>query len=343
MAKITFGIIVLNGSPFLEYNLRSLYPFAHQIIVVEGAVETAAVLAREDGHSLDGTLEMLYAFKAEHDPDEKLLIVTAEDAGYGKFWPEKDEMSQAYAKRTTGDWLWQVDSDEFYLKGDIQYVSDMLDENPDITTISFPFVEFFGGFESIQRGWWYDYINPWMHRVFKWEAGYHYSAHRPPTVVDEQGRDLRTLNWVDNRMMKRKGIYMYHYSYVFPKQAEFKVKYYSTAKWTAGFRDNQRWLQESYYELRRPFFIGEHQKRWQWLVPFQGKHPEAIEKILVDLKRGVLDEPMRDTQDIERLLANPLYRIAGVILLPILLVYWHMRAAVKPFTRWVRKLLERVK
>jgi hypothetical protein len=37
--RITFGMIVLNGEPFMRYNLQAIYPFAHQIIVVEGAVE----------------------------------------------------------------------------------------------------------------------------------------------------------------------------------------------------------------------------------------------------------------------------------------------------------------
>ena len=35
--QVTFGTIVLNGEPFTRHNLRALYPFAHQIIVVEGA------------------------------------------------------------------------------------------------------------------------------------------------------------------------------------------------------------------------------------------------------------------------------------------------------------------
>jgi hypothetical protein len=39
--KITFGMIVLNGEPFIGNNLRSLYPFAHQIVVVEGACPVA--------------------------------------------------------------------------------------------------------------------------------------------------------------------------------------------------------------------------------------------------------------------------------------------------------------
>ena len=114
--KITFGIIVLNGEPFVRYNLRALYPFAHQIIVVEGAVPAAARIATPDGHSTDSTLKTLWEFKLQEDPLDKLTIITAEDEDYPDgFWPgEKHEQSQAYASRATGDYLWQVDIDEFY-------------------------------------------------------------------------------------------------------------------------------------------------------------------------------------------------------------------------------------
>lgn len=61
--RITFGMIVLNGEPFLLYNLRSLYPFAHEIIVVEGASPNAAHAATPEGHSLDRTLDILHRFK----------------------------------------------------------------------------------------------------------------------------------------------------------------------------------------------------------------------------------------------------------------------------------------
>ena len=46
-SKITFGMIVLNGEPFIRYNLQALYPFAYQIIVVEGATIAAANVATE--------------------------------------------------------------------------------------------------------------------------------------------------------------------------------------------------------------------------------------------------------------------------------------------------------
>ena len=69
--RITFGIIVLNGEPFIRYNLRSLYPWAHQIVVVEGACRTAKAVATPDGHSIDGTLETIRRFQAEEDPERQ--------------------------------------------------------------------------------------------------------------------------------------------------------------------------------------------------------------------------------------------------------------------------------
>jgi len=86
--KITFGMIVLNGEPFVRYNLRALYPFAHQIIVVEGSCPAARGVAGPDGHSKDGTLETLARFSREEDPENKILILRAEDDGHPDgFWP----------------------------------------------------------------------------------------------------------------------------------------------------------------------------------------------------------------------------------------------------------------
>src|SRR3546814_12516086 len=98
-------MIVLNGEPFLRYNLRSLYPYAHQIIVAECAAPCARNIATPQGHSRDGTLEVLRRFKQEEDPEDKVVIVTAEDEGHPDgFWPgEKDEQSRAYPKRATGN------------------------------------------------------------------------------------------------------------------------------------------------------------------------------------------------------------------------------------------------
>ena len=161
--RISFGIIVLNGEPFTRYCLRSLYPYAHEIIVVEGAAPGAAGVATPDGHSTDGTLEVLRQFKEEEDPENKLQIVVRE--GY---WSEKDEMSQAYAERATGDYLWQVDVDEFYKAADIETILSMLRDDPSITSISFRMINFWGGFDYICDGWYLKIGGEIFHRLFKW-------------------------------------------------------------------------------------------------------------------------------------------------------------------------------
>jgi hypothetical protein len=38
-------MIVLNGEPSIRYNLRALYPFAHQIFLAEGAAPAAVLFA----------------------------------------------------------------------------------------------------------------------------------------------------------------------------------------------------------------------------------------------------------------------------------------------------------
>jgi len=81
-------MIVLNGEPFLRYNLRALYPFAHQIIVVEGSSPDAAGIATTRGHSRDDTLNALREFMDEEDPEGKVILIRAEDEGHPDgFWP----------------------------------------------------------------------------------------------------------------------------------------------------------------------------------------------------------------------------------------------------------------
>lgn len=335
MPKISFAIIVLNGQPFLEYNLRCLYPFANQIIIVEGAVQAAASIATVDGHSTDGTLQMILDFKRRQDPKNKITLVTAVDEGYiNGFWPEKDEMSQAYARRITGDWLWQIDSDEFYREDDLAAISDLLEQSPDISTISFPYYEYFGGFDSIVQGRYQLYEQPLCHRIFKWRTGYKYTTHRPPTVLDEADVDLRSQNWVKRPKIGTRPIYMFHYSYVFPRQARQKVGYYSNVEWTSAFRDNQRWYDESYMLLRKPMFLGER-GGLQWLERYKGKHPDIINELRSDLAAARVDEEIRSQADINRLLTSPIYLTQKSLGRLFLMVFWPLRSAWKS----IRKII----
>lgn len=335
MTRISFGILALNAQPFLEYNLRALYPFAHEIIVVEGAVRAATSLATPSGHSTDDTLLMLAEFKKGNDPENKLRVISAAEEGYADgFWPEKDEMSRAYTKHISGDWLWQVDSDEFYREDDMRAVVSMMDADPSISVISFPYREFFGSFESLITGSWHLHEQPLCHRVFRWGPGYHYASHRPPTVVDEGGTDLRKSHWIRAPKNRSEDIALFHYSYVLPKQAQQKVGYYSNVEWTSSFRDNERWFAESYLQLKRPLFLGE--KGWpnlQWLERYKGKHPETIEVLRRDIASGKVKETLRATKDIDRLLRSSLYTLQRITARLLLAIYWPLRAAWKTIRR----------
>lgn len=308
--KVTFGIIVLNGEPFIRYNLRALYPFAHQIIVVEGATPTARGIATPDGHSMDSTLDVLREFKETEDPEDKLIIITAETEGHENgFWPgEKDQQSRAYAKYATGEYLWQVDIDEFYRHGDMDRIMTMLSEDPTITAVSFKQITFWGGFDYLTDSWYLQQGAAVYHRLFKWGPGYVYKTHRPPTVLDPRGRNLRDLVWRDAEALARQGIVLYHYSLLFPKQVYEKVRYYSAGPWGEYSSGILRWADENFFStIRRPFRMHNVHTHPGWITRFCGSHPEQIEHMRHDLSTGQLKADCRPTVDIERLLSLKSY------------------------------------
>jgi hypothetical protein len=296
-------MIVLNGEPFLRYNLRSLYPFAHEIIIVEGAAPAAAAAATPDGHSRDGTLEILRRFKVEEDPQNKLQIVTRPG-----FWSEKDEQSQAYAERATGDYLWQVDVDEFYTDEDIRAIQSALDADPEIAAVSFEQITFWGGFDYLADGLYLRQGASIYHRLFKWGPGYRYVTHRPPTVCDPAGHDLRSLRWLKAADTARLGIRLYHYSLVFPRQVAEKADYYEQRGRT-GDTDAKGWMEDAYLHLRRPYRVHNVYQYPSWLERFHGSHPLEIQRLRADLESGRLLVEQRPAADIERLLRSPAYRL----------------------------------
>jgi glycosyltransferase involved in cell wall biosynthesis len=304
LPRVTFGIIVLNGEPFLRYCLEALYSFAHEIIVVEGACPAARAVATADGHSTDGTLETLHRFQAEEDPEDKVQIITREG-----FWSEKDEQSRAYAQRATGEYLWQVDVDEFYRPEDMQAVLEMLRDDSEITAVSFKQITFWGGFDYIVDGWYLRQGAEIYHRLFKWGKGYQYVTHRPPTVCDSSGRDLREVKWLNGYDLLRRGINLYHYSLLFPKQVEEKAGYYAAGSWGAYSDGIMRWAHENYLTtIHRPFQAHNVHTYPSWIRRFSGQHPEEILRMRKDIETGHLNITCRDNGDIERLLSLPTYK-----------------------------------
>lgn len=297
--KISFGIIVLNGMPFVKYCLRQLYPHAHEIIVVEGGVETAKMLTDDAGHSTDGTLKALEEFKREEDVEGKLTIVSQD-----KHWKDKDEQSQAYANRATGNYLWQVDIDEFYKHRDIKKVISVLSQKPQIDGMSFKMVTFWGGFDYLCDGWYLKLGANIYKRLFKWRNNYTYQTHRPPTVVDAAKQPLSEKHWLTGKAVEQDyQVIMYHYSLVFPNQVRDKSKFYEK-KFRPGSND---WFDTCYMHLEQPLRVHNVFNFPSWLERFNGQHPEQICQLIGDIQSGDLTVVLRHTQDIEQLLRNPVY------------------------------------
>lgn len=307
--RISFGIIVLNGEPFIQYNLRALYPFAHQILVVEGACIAARHIATVGGHSTDNTLQILQQFKSEEDLENKIQIITRDG-----FWNEKDEQSQAYAEKATGDFLWQIDIDEFYKPEDMAAIINILHEDPSISGASIKQLAFWGGFDYLTDGFYLRGGASLFRRLFRWGPGYTYATHRPPTVLDSSGRDLCTLNWINAPELISKRIFIYHYAFVFPKQVLEKSEYYGQAKWS-GQPLATEWAQESYLNLRKPYRIHNEYNSLSWLERFRGEHPPQIQMLIQDIRNGKVKVDLRQTADIEKLLRSPSYKIGRSILM----------------------------
>jgi glycosyltransferase involved in cell wall biosynthesis len=313
--KITFGIIVLNGEPFIRYCLRSIYPFAYEIIVVEGGHEDARSVCTADGHSIDTTLETLYKFKKEEDLENKVTIVTRNG-----FWPKKDELgrdrtpqSRAYAEKASGDYLWQIDIDEFYKAEDMKTIINLLNMDSSITAISFKQKSFWGGIDYLSESYALLRNKGGWNRIFKWKEGYKYITHEPPTVVDEKGTNLHQKHWISGERMKKRNIYMYHYSLLFPWQVKQKVKVYKEEK-PESYSELIEWAENNYFKLGNPTRIHNLYHLPSWLERFKGTHPEQVVCMLKDIKEGKVSAELRRTDDIELLLKSNKYKLDRILL-----------------------------
>jgi hypothetical protein len=308
--KITFGIIVLNGEPFTKYCLRSLYPFAYEIIVVEGGHANASAVCTPHGHSVDGTLKSLNEFKKMEDPENKVIIITRDD-----FWPQKDELerdrtpqSRAYAEMATGDYLWQIDIDEFYREDGMAQMINLLKTDPTITTVSIPFTDYWGDIKFQIDGWYKRRHAKYCNRIFKWGKNYKYVTHEPPIVVNEQNVDLRDIHWVTGEQIKKMGIKMYHYSHLFPWQVKQKTLVYNNEKqqWNG---DILAWAENNYFKLSNPFSVERHFWLPSWLEYYYGPHPKEIIQMMADIRSGKVIAELRNNDDAEKVLSHPFYNL----------------------------------
>jgi hypothetical protein len=278
--KIAFCCIVFNGNYVLRQMIDSIYPFANQIIFVDGVVDYWAKQGFTG--SIDDTIKIIESYP---DIENKIILhknIVAK---------EKTELCQKFMESVDPktNYIWCIDSDEMYKDEAIIKTINLL-ESQKPESISFQSVTFFGGFEHILTGFERNYP---VKRILRYEPGCYYKEHRPPTLSCENKGGLH----IPNTQMTALGIEMYHYSYVFPKQVKDKVGYYKKCISLHNCIDNyfeNIWLlwvlnpdkrqdiENEYLGVHEfiPSYRGECRT-----VLFDGEHPEAIQLTLVLLKK----------------------------------------------------------
>lgn len=252
--KIAFGMIVLNGNYVLEECIRSIYPYANQILIAEGPVQ----YWQDQGlaGSTDGTREVLRSIP---DPDNKIQIV------HGQF-SEKDDQCNAYMQmlKPDNDYIWNLDCDEIFKPQDVETIMGLLDEYK-ITSVGFRSRSFYGGFDHVLGG--FEEGAEFM-RIRKIYPGSYWATHRPPTIAHTVSREKQ---WPERHLGhdaldQQFGVRMYHYSYVFPQQVKQKVSYYKSAVSKENCIDN-------YFEnIYLPWVTGSQSTRSRIEEEYDGVH-----------------------------------------------------------------------
>lgn len=266
---ICFQAVSTLPKGMLQACVASIYPHVDQITIVEGATmcrgrfDGDATAYTKNGGSTDGTLEALFSLP---DPSNKLEIVRSKG-----FWNGKTMMCQEAANRSTGDYLWQIDCDEFYHEDNIAEILKVLDrERPD--AMHFYAFHFWGGFDHhinrhTEHRWGNDI--PWK-RIFRHYQGARWITHEPPEYELPDGRRCNEGNVITREMMLARGIRMYHYGYSHLAQAEFKARFYRNPTYPRLWHQWQN-------DHAAPLINGSQTE------PFNGTHPCIVQNLISKL------------------------------------------------------------
>jgi glycosyltransferase involved in cell wall biosynthesis len=257
-----------NEEEFAEAVLSSIYDEVDRILVIEGAVENRPG-ATEDGHSTDRTLEILKDFKANRDPDNKLVIITI-----SKFWKNLEEMKQTFLDMSIpGDWIIINDADEFYRPEDIRRLRQAIELEPHACEFVPNFLHFYGDYNyvAVPGPEW----QPQHQRVFKYVRGMKYHSH--PVVTDPGGQCTYFSPHYQPRRVMLNDFFIYHYGYARINMNDImtqKQEYYRDELAKHGGADKKFDQKvEDWFAATEP------------VLEYDGEHPEAVQSLLFENKK----------------------------------------------------------
>lgn len=191
--KIVAAMICFNAEPYLYYAIKSILPHVDHLILVYGAQE-------EFKHQTQDNTQQIIT-QLEHGIGTTQIIVLGNERGY---WDNEADQRNAYLnyiKRLDldPDWLWVVDSDEFYKPEDIkkikawaQYALDNKDLRDYVYGLLYPFMNFYG---RIPDGFnYYKKNDIGMLKFVRWynDLIYHYDQ---PQLLDNIGNSKYKTLW----------------------------------------------------------------------------------------------------------------------------------------------------
>lgn len=196
MPKVSVCAIALNEEEYIEYALKGIYSWCHEIIIIEGAVELyPRDRVTKNGSSTDKTIEIINNF-----PDSQNKIIFVQNNG---FWKDKMHQRSEYLKRVTGTHVLVLDVDEFYTLNDLDYLLYEMESNPHIQLFEFQrarkynpdergIIHFWYGFDKHVIGGYWDVPH---NRIYKMISGMKYiDNHNHPTYPNGMRTDRLAKN-----------------------------------------------------------------------------------------------------------------------------------------------------
>ena len=154
--------------PFIE-SIKSMLGFCNEVCIV-------------DGGSTDGTLEILNDL-ITNDSRIKVKVVER-DWSHPRF-AVYDGLQKAEARSLcTGDFCWQMDSDEIVHENDYQKITNLLKKFPKgVNLLALPVVEYWGSIDKVRVD-----VNPWKWRLSRNNKNITHGIPKHHRKEDEQGR-----------------------------------------------------------------------------------------------------------------------------------------------------------
>lgn len=289
-ARIVQCIQMHNEEQFAFKVMSHLYEEVDRILVIEGAVANRPN-ATPDGHSTDKTLEIIRDFKKNHDPKNKVIVITI-----NKPWKDLEAMKQTFLDMSIpGDWILINDADEFYRPEDIRRLRKAIDLNPHACEFVPNFLHFYGNTKQVAvpgPEW-----QPQHQRFFKYVRGMKYNSH--PVVTDPAGHCTYFSSHYQHRRVMLNDFFIYHYGYARNNMNETmqRKKEYYDKELAKHNNANQKFDQKvkDWIENSEP------------VLDYDGSHPVDLSDCTSTEQRGAIVGKWTEDKFYSKVLANEPY------------------------------------